>query len=376
MAFPEGWGRKCKLTIDPAKVDANLTDFPVLLTEDNLPEEMFDADGAHPALNGGGDIRFSVDVAGSTRLGCEVVSFVTDNDPANGSAEIWVKIPSVSSSVDTDFYVWWEKSGETQPVRTDTYGSDNVWISEEKGRWHMPETSGNILDSTGNVNDLTAGGTIPNPVTGKIGSGQNFNGTSDDVYISAGSAGDFEPGASPAFSISVWVKNSVQGFTIEKGASLLTASGNRGFLFYGRATSPYFNLRIRGDQDVLRTGTVTNVIWDDTWHYLCFVIDDANGFIKSYDNGEIDDTVTFAANGIGNVNNGSHLRAMHAAFAYYSGNIDELRFVQKVLTAEEIKTEYNNQNDPATFLTVGTPLSGTPGTPLGGVFKSPIFGGN
>ena len=51
--------RKCELVIQSSQVPASLTDFAVLLTEATLPSEMFDADGANPALNGGGDIKFS-----------------------------------------------------------------------------------------------------------------------------------------------------------------------------------------------------------------------------------------------------------------------------------------------------------------------------
>ena len=79
MAFPVDWGRQCELEIDHTKLSGNVSNFPVLLTEDTLPLEMFDADGSYPAINGGGDIRFSSDINGETQLACEVVSFVTDN---------------------------------------------------------------------------------------------------------------------------------------------------------------------------------------------------------------------------------------------------------------------------------------------------------
>jgi hypothetical protein len=66
VAF-SGWGRKAALTISATKVDADLTNWTLVLTKDTLPSEMFDADGSYPALNGGGDIRFSSDAAGETQ---------------------------------------------------------------------------------------------------------------------------------------------------------------------------------------------------------------------------------------------------------------------------------------------------------------------
>jgi len=44
MAFPTGWGRQHKITIDATKVAGatNLTDYPILLTEANFMTEAFD----------------------------------------------------------------------------------------------------------------------------------------------------------------------------------------------------------------------------------------------------------------------------------------------------------------------------------------------
>ena len=90
--FPGGWGRKCPLRIPVGTASETLSDFPVLLTRDTLPEEMFDADGPHPAQDGAGDLRFTADSSGATRLACEIVTFATDNDPANGRAQIYVNV--------------------------------------------------------------------------------------------------------------------------------------------------------------------------------------------------------------------------------------------------------------------------------------------
>ncbi len=137
--------RRCELVIQSSQVPASLTDFAVLLTDPTLPSEMFDADGANPALDGGGDIRFSSDAAGATRLSCEIVTFTTDNNPALGTAEIWVKVPSVSSSSNTSIWVWYNKAGETQPAAYAAFGSESVWDANHMGVWHLnedPSTAG------------------------------------------------------------------------------------------------------------------------------------------------------------------------------------------------------------------------------------------
>ncbi len=52
--FPQNWGRKCELIIQSSQITGDLTEFPVLIIEAKLPQEMFDSDGTYPALNGGG----------------------------------------------------------------------------------------------------------------------------------------------------------------------------------------------------------------------------------------------------------------------------------------------------------------------------------
>ena len=154
MAFPTGWGRRCALVIQSSKVTDTETNFPVLVTEDTLPSEIFDADGSYPALNGGGDIRFSSDEAGNTQLACEIEQFVTDNNPANGKAAVWVKVPSMSSSSNTTIYIWYNKAGESQPAEGDAYGKHAVWDSNYKMVQHMNQDpsggAGCIIDSTSN----------------------------------------------------------------------------------------------------------------------------------------------------------------------------------------------------------------------------------
>jgi hypothetical protein len=41
------------------------------------------------------------------------------------------------------------------------------------------------------------------------------------------------------------------------------------------------------------------------------------------------------------------------ALSYYQGNIDEFHFSNSARSADWIAAEYNNQNSPSTFVTVG-----------------------
>lgn len=137
MTFPTDWARKCALTINSAQIVGSGThnNFPVLLTQANLPSDMLDKDGAAPARMGGGDIRFTSDALGSTKLPCHVVEFITANDPATARAMIYVglNLPTGSS---TTIYVWYRTATEIDQPKYDANpdadgfkGSDYVWAN-------------------------------------------------------------------------------------------------------------------------------------------------------------------------------------------------------------------------------------------------------
>ena len=120
---------------------------------------------------------------------CEIEYFVTDNDPANGKAVIWVKVPTLNSVSNETIYIWYNKAGESQPGRGSTNGSECVWNGNYRLVMHMnqsPSGAASILDSTGNLNHFTSynmDGT--NLVDGKYGKCLRFNGTA--LYRSSGS---------------------------------------------------------------------------------------------------------------------------------------------------------------------------------------------
>lgn len=181
MADGLSHNRKCALSTKTTQVSGAHTDFPVLFTEDNLPAEMFDADGSFPAQNGGGDIRFTSDAAGSNLIPCQVISFVTDNDPVNGKAEIWVRLPNVRDTQVDTIYAWYNTSTtDSQPAVTAAHGRNAVWSAAEY-IYHLNETpgvgAGVFIDSKGTGADLEGVGLAAgDQVDGPFGKGVHFAG--------------------------------------------------------------------------------------------------------------------------------------------------------------------------------------------------------
>ena len=95
-------------------------------------------------------------------------------DGSTGQLIAWVKIPSLSSSTDTQFCLYYGNSScSSQQDVT------NVWDSNYKGVWHLHD---DLLDATSNNNDGTNNGS--SDASGKFGDGQSFPGVNEYIEIS------------------------------------------------------------------------------------------------------------------------------------------------------------------------------------------------
>jgi len=351
MDFPVDWGRKCPLTIQSSQVDETLTSFPVLFTVDNLPSEMFDADGSNPALNGGGDIRFSSDADGNTRIPCEVVSFITNNTPANGSAEIWVKVPSVSASTDTTIYVWYNKTGESQPAANDTYGSQNVWDSNYKAVYHF----------FGNSNDSTASG---------------FNGTDSNVSYT-NSYATFNGSSSKITTGNIGIGGASARTYFARAYVDSTSSSQANLFGHGTesaSTSDHLYVYLPWGSPWSDGPGFYNGHYSNDWYTASnqYSYNEFTNLVTSYNGGApsssakifingASKTVTGASSTTLNTNDSNYGIGYQRATNnnYFKGRIDELRFSNTQRSNGWVAVESLSLSAPATLIVDGTPE--TPG---------------
>lgn len=368
MAFPSGWNRKVKITIDKDKVPATQTDFTFPVTEDILPDEIFDADGPCPAKNGGGDIRFSSDSQGNIQLAREVRVFVTDNDPANGKAEIWVKVPTLSSVSNTDIWCWYCNPGATEPLPSDTYGRENAWPSEYKAVWHLEEdgdgTTDEYLDSTSNDNDGTGGGGNPlyppvrDEANGKIRAAQSFNGTSQKIYVDH----DSSLNITNNITFNTWVNPSGGAGTYSRVLMKGTFT-NRPFLIGKQDTKFGFAYYDTGASLHLWESTATwaSLFPSTVWAHIAISFTYGTG---SSINVRINDASIAGSwtTGSGNVAVATSSDIVRIGTSYFttegewwSGLIDETWVLNATKDSNWMTTVYNSQDDPSTFASAGTP---------------------
>ncbi len=340
MAFPTGWARKSIVTIPDAQISGSNTNVPILITEDNLPTEMMDG-GANSALNGGGDVRVSEDATGAVQIPLEIVSFITGGTP---SVEMWVKLPSLNTGADKTFYVWYNKAAEVQPLVTDPFGRNSVWLDYDRV-FHLKEsantTSGGYVDSSGNGDGTGVSMTLNGigPFGGNSAEGDGAADRIDTGYF---------PSGTTFRGMSSWMyfddTTTAQIFGPHDGSNRRAYIGinalNRLFVGLGNSFS----------------NTVASGLAANNWYLFSLTYDGSVG--RLYVDGVEVLTLTAGFSGISSLELTILLRDHSSAKEYLNGQQSEVLIPKNLLSADWIKTEYNNQSNPTAFAAAGTPEDG------------------
>ncbi|MFA7715325.1 MAG: LamG domain-containing protein, partial [Candidatus Paceibacterota bacterium] len=253
-------------------------------------------------------------------------------------AEYWVKVPSVSGTVDTEIYIYY-----TTTVTADGAEPESVWDENYVMVQHMKDnTTSATLDSTGNDNDGTKkAANEPVEITGQIVKGQSFDGNDDKINVGNKNS-----------------LNTINNFTIE--AFIKSDDSNYGHIFAkgnDGSNGDYYLMRIDVGHQILcgwnsgtvegqRIGISTNLN-NNTWAYVAGVRDVTHTYVY------VNDTREDGAENIGDagqINPGydayiGPLKWNGADAHYYKGLIDELRVSNIVRSASWLKASYNSGNN-------------------------------
>ncbi len=344
--YNSGWSKRIKITVDADYVDADLTNFPVYVNLDDLPDTFFD-----DVMSTGADIRVTKS-DGSSEVAREIVAI---SRTAN-TGELWfVANGTLSGTTDTDFYIYYGNGDATEPSASATYGKNKVWVNSYIGVWHINEDpdggAGSILDSTSSaLNGTPTNLSGEDPVTGKIGNTIDLDGSAEYISMGDTSLVDFGTGN---FEYSAWAKTDNTGATQIVMAK--DSTGGRQFEF--RTEPSGTGVRVAywsGGSAVWKD--LSNILSDTSWHYLVF-IRRSNSFefykdgslagsgTTSGSHGSMDATTTALTIGA---------RTYTSFENYFDGRIDEARVSGTAHAAEWHSTSYNNQNSPSTFYSVGS----------------------
>jgi len=322
-------GNTChrQMTIDHTKVPSTQSNFTVLVSVTD-PALKTLANGGHVANANGFDIGFYADSGGTAKLKWEVEKY----NGITGNLIAWVKIPSVSSTSDTPFYLFY---GDPS-ITTDQSDPLNTWDSNFKAVYHLGNgTTLTATDSTGGNN-----GTLINSPTATAG---KINGAAHFVHSSSQAVGLTNPGDFPiatAWTMETWVKPSTDGNV----ALLWGGTSNNGphMVLPGNNT---WRVGFWGGADVNGTGVDTSA-----FHHIAGTFDGSS--LRLYKDGSLI-AGPIAASPATSSNPGAVIGSAFGAF-YFNGDVDELRISSTNRSAAWITTEYNNQNSPGTFITMGS----------------------
>lgn len=344
--YNPSWIYRVKITVLAAKVSTDLTDFPVYVDLSELPA------GFHSHCNqtDARDIRVT-EADGETEVPREVVSYDADSD----AGELHF-LGDIDGDTDTDFYIYYGNAGASDYADDAEFGAENVWDSNFKAVYHMDGgASATIEDSTDNDNDGSKEGddaNEPEEETGKVGKAQVFE-LANNEYIDCG--GVVHDADNDNLTTSVWIKpNMVDSST---GMGYLGHRGNAGLSLVNVGWRPLTSrelavLTLFGRFDQVSDGYDPDLS-NDTWYHVAVTYNKVN--VIFYLNGSLlsshakSDEVKVSDYNmyIGAVNNNG------VASNPVNGSLDEVRISDFPRSADWISTEYNNQNSPATFFTIG-----------------------
>jgi hypothetical protein len=328
--------------VQSSEIDATLTDFPVFVDLSELPADFFDA-----VQSDGDDIRITSS-DGTTEVPLEMVAIDTSGAPSCVSActgEVHFKASSLSSSSDTDFYIYYGNVGAAGYATTDTYGAENVWTNSYLGVWHMNEdpsgSSPQIVDSVG-THDGTSSGTMTTGdlVSGKLGSAIVFDGTDDYITVSADGT-DLDLDGS-AVTVVGWISRTSFGSfasLISKGdASQYNLKQHQNNQFEGKV----------GDTSSF---SGTSYSSSGEWYHVVLTNDLSNNVLY-VDGAQVD------SDGEGGTQNETYPveigRDSQNTTRYTNGTIDEIRISSVARSAEWIAASYTNQETPSGFYSAGS----------------------
>jgi hypothetical protein len=384
MAFPVGWLWRAELIIQNTNVDSDLAEYPLLLTIQNIPEQAVDSDGVGPALEGGGDIRFSLDEAGTIRLAMEIVRFERATDPANAVVEMWTAVPTVSTSSNTSIYMWWSKVGETQPAKDAAYGTEDTWLSGGDQNYVMVQhltgdpsgSAPQASDSTANDNDGTTGGSMTSgdEVTGAFADGAegdawDFDETNDFVNMPNTASMNF---GGDEVTVSAWVYSNASHNEDEGIVGMTETSESLYPWAFIQAGTGYLNFRLYTTGPTWHNSNGDTNLTDDTWAYGVGIYNGAQ--MGVFLNGALDQTPDSVTGDL--YQNTSDIlvgiRSPGSA-RVFDGTIDEVRVSEISLSGAWIKADYNFQDDPGANVLEQTPVELGAGAPTAGI-AGPLVG--
>jgi hypothetical protein len=333
------WKYRKLITIDSSKVADNHINFPMLFYEPS------DSELATFAQNDGDDIVFILYSDNSTRLNHEIETF----NGTTGNIIAWVKLNSISSTADTRIWMYFGN-----PNVGNQENAHGVWDSNFVAVWHLNEKPNDDIfghfDSTSNNNhgvpkNFQDGGGGTTDAIGKIGGAVLFAGDDDWIEIPHNTSLIVNGNE---LALSAWVKMTSPQDNDE--GIIIKSDGSNYNMHLGVQGNEKGNFRVKTlSGDTYLTGATTLQV--NQWYYLYGVYNGITSkiYLRNFEDGSTNTNGNIVSP-VAPVVIG---RRALGDNRFFEGVIDEARISYNTQSPEWFITEYNNQNSPSTFYSIG-----------------------
>ena len=343
-----------EIIIESDYVDNNLVNFPVMIIINDTIGDLCD---------NGDSIRFIKDGNITGEYYYEIEKWVDNEDRI-----VWVNITSISSTVDTVFYMYYNNSDAI-----DNQNKTNVWDDDYIMVLHLNESSGDFNDSTVNDQQPAFSPTVSNrgDAYGVADGGVDLTGSSDRIDYLYDSSQNVDN-----VTIEVYVKPSgndqvTYGKVVNKG----------------KTTNQYpyalANDWTTGQDDISITICDASSYWfvnttfilGNYWYYIVGTYDSND--LDIYVNGTLDNTKNIGSQTIQANTDGLTLADTYGGTGGdYDAYYDELRISRIARNSSWINTTYNSITNVDSFIVIGSESESYLDVDLGVLFYNESKGQN
>jgi hypothetical protein len=333
--FDYGWQYRKQIMIDHTLIPEDMTHFPLLISTS-------DSDLASKAQSDGGDILFMHDIGVSIRLYHDLESYTS----TSGALVAWLDIPSLSSTSDTVFYMYYGN-----PDCIDQGYPKKTWDANFKAVWHMNDaTLSTISDSTSNMFIGTKVAlNEPQQSSGKVGPDQDFDGVND--YI------QFSNSVIPTGpkTISAWIDRHSTGWfgvILASSTGISSLDAGTSWSFLGVNDTIQFVLGNGNDPRHYMTLYIPHPSIN-SWHYYTMTYDGAS--LKIYIDGAlVGSTMTTSGAEAQPTYNLRMGETNHPSYHYcMNAELDEIQISNVVRSDIWIHLSYDMMMNPLQYITIG-----------------------
>ncbi|MBI2232362.1 MAG: DUF2341 domain-containing protein [Candidatus Aenigmarchaeota archaeon] len=344
--YDTAWVYRKNITFNSSLIAQDgLSDFPALINISDSSLSTF----AEPS---GDDILFT-DSDGTTKLDHEIENFTY----SIGTLVAWVRIPNLYNTTNQTIYMYFNSSGSpNQQNRT------GVWNASWLAVWHFSDRGARNNDSTRYNNNGTRFNGVGGVLTsqdGGIGGANNFDGADDGINVTQNAVIN----NLKQFSLVAWVNADTYG-----ESSFGRIMDKQSWLLFVGNTNSTTKQTTRMNIDFATNdgfyNAANNTMRTNSWQHTVVTYNVSAAATTNatfYRNGSLIATFrdgvlpsgAYVSDAAFNLVIGNSDAPGSSLARTFDGKMTEVRIYNGTLNPDQIKTEYNNQYVPSTFISVG-----------------------